>query len=234
VIYIVAGSTNGGKGIIESSNTYFMEAFNLGIKIPENISNTNIPENIPNTNIPENIPNTDIPENITNTNIIPVENTQNIIYINCGGNTFIDQFSNQWLKDILFIDPNIKTKSLMKKTKPSITNTDLDILYHSERFAKQLIYIIPELNNQKNYLVKLHFAEIYFDSFDKRVFDVYLNNEPKPIESKLDIFSQVGKNASLIKEYTIAPINNTIIIKLISIKNNSKISAIEIIELNKE
>ncbi len=78
-----------------------------------------------------------------------------------------------------------------------ISGTDEDIIYQSEKY--NLVGYKVRVPNG-NYDVKLMFAENYFDSPGARIFDVYI--QYNCVIEDLDIFSQVGKNASFEKEIT--------------------------------
>ena len=145
--------------------------------------------------------------------VIPVESG---MVINTGGDAIADLGA---MKDTYF--KNGRTY----KTSASILNTTKDAIYQSERYGNPVNYSVPLPNGQ--HTVKLHFAEIYFSSSGKRVFDVYIENNL--VLDNLDIFSEVGKNYALVKEFQVDVADGTLNIDFNAIADNAKISAIEII-----
>ena len=150
------------------------------------------------------------------------------IRINSGGNINIlsnndDNDSNNklWSYDNYFVGGKVSN------TTNVITNTSNSILYQSERFDN-FIYTFTNLNNIKNYKIKLYFAEYYFNNIDERIFNVLINNNE--ILTNFDILKEVVKNTALIKEFTIMPSNGNIVINFVNVINEAKISAIEIDE----
>jgi Malectin domain len=115
-----------------------------------------------------------------------------------------------------------------------INGTDLDNLYCKERYFNPWIqqapfrYDIPVPTNG-TYSVKLHFAEITYQTGGERIFDVLVGG--KMIFRNLDIYKEVGYlNALIIPAVTQAN-NRSVSIELVARKENPKISAIEIVEL---
>jgi hypothetical protein len=76
--------------------------------------------------------------------------------------------------------------------------------------------------------VRLYFAEIYFDSANTRIFDVYIENDLKL--AHYDIFAEVGKDVGVMKKYRTTS-DGTLNIYLKRVKQMPKINGIEIVEL---
>jgi len=101
---------------------------------------------------------------------------QKPIRINCGVNDkdYVDPDNNTWIPDTGFYIGNTR-KSF---TTSSISNTDKEHLYRSERYkanaAAPMKYNIPVANGL--YDVHLHLAETYSNAFSvgSRVFDVFM------------------------------------------------------------
>lgn len=105
-----------------------------------------------------------------------------------------------------------------------ISNTDEDIIYlmDGEGTVK---YQIKVPNDQ--YDVTLMFAEKYFDASAKRIFDVTI--EGNRVESNVDIFSEVGKNAAYNITKTIAVEDELLEIVLSPQINRVVLSGIKVI-----
>jgi len=118
------------------------------------------------------------------------------IKINCAGPASLDYLADVgWAKntEFGFLDG---TSSNYPSSLP-ISGTDEDVIFQSEKFGMVTYKVrVPS----GNYNVKLMFAENYFNSAGSRIFDVYL--EQSRVLENLDIYSQVGKNAACIKEFT--------------------------------
>ncbi|MGB3650543.1 MAG: malectin domain-containing carbohydrate-binding protein, partial [Rivularia sp. (in: cyanobacteria)] len=106
----------------------------------------------------------DIQSNLTPTPATPDPNPSNIIRINAGGDAYTDVNGNLWSADQYF------TGGSKYSTKADIANTEDDKLYQTERWTKNLSYVIPVSNGE--YKVTVKFAELYWNNTDKRSFDL--------------------------------------------------------------
>ena len=90
-------------------------------------------------------------------------------------------------------------------------------------------YTIPGLEPGRDYLVRLHFAEIYHSSTGSRVFDVSINGEQ--VLNDYDIYAETGaRYAAVVHEYTTdANADGQIVIGFVTVTDNAKVSAIEIL-----
>ncbi|WP_304621894.1 malectin domain-containing carbohydrate-binding protein [Robertkochia aurantiaca] len=79
------------------------------------------------------------------------------------------------------------------------TGLDLPAIYETERNANPPVfaYQIPVPNG--NYTVDLHFAEIFFESSGKRIFDVYIENDL--VLNDFDIVKDAGSLTAVIKSF---------------------------------
>jgi hypothetical protein len=77
--------------------------------------------------------------------------------------------------------------------------------------------------------VRLYFAEIYYDSITKRVFDIEVENNL--VLNDYDIFADVGHDVGVMKSFIVTSDGN-IDIDLKRVKQHPKINGIEIIEKN--
>ncbi len=162
----------------------------------------------------------------------PIVHAQTIYRLNCGGPDYVDPAGNTWQSD------NGTGYFNVGRTLPSplsdsidIIGTELDTLYRTERFdareTPNMIYTLPVAPGY--YLVKLHFAEIYWTKANRRRFDVLIEGELElvnydiidgigPLTADIRQFVTVVNDASL--EIEFAPSTTPL--------DNAKISAIEV------
>ncbi|WP_347157367.1 malectin domain-containing carbohydrate-binding protein [Pontibacter chitinilyticus] len=113
-----------------------------------------------------------------------------------------------------------------------IAGTEDDQLYKTERGSNtnlgSFAYNIPVPNGQ--YVVKLHFAEIYWSatSIGKRVFDVNLEGGTVELP-RYDIVASVGTRTAVIKEFTVSVTDGVLTINFSASADRPKISAIEVL-----
>lgn len=148
------------------------------------------------------------------------------IRINAGGGDYTDVNGNLWQADAYFDGGQIFT------TTADIFQTEDDALYQTERWNQNLSYDIPIDNG--NYSVNLHFAEIYFDDFGQRIFDVTL--EDSLVADDLDIYERArnaffpGNNNALVINAQQVVVNDGVLdLDMSASINNAKLSAIEVI-----
>ncbi len=151
--------------------------------------------------------------------------------INAGGNQVT-------FGDSVFTADNYFTgngKSYANNNIADIANTAQDELYRTERSTNQSLqsfgYDIPLTNGE--YVVKLHFAEIYFGATgggsggsNKRVFSATL--EGVPIITNFDINAEVGPMAATVKTFTTQVGDQVLNLNFSASVNQPKVSAIEI------
>jgi malectin (di-glucose binding ER protein)/Big-like domain-containing protein/PKD domain-containing protein len=111
-------------------------------------------------------------------------------------------------------------------TTSGVTNAAPASVYQSER-CNNFSYTIPNLTAGASYVVRLHFAEVWFTSSGARVFNVLINGSQ--VITNLDIYATVGANKALVREFTIpAASNGQISIEYVNVVNNAKSSGIEV------
>ena len=109
----------------------------------------------------------------------------------------------------------------------SIANTTEQELYQSEKFGSILNYNFPIQNGK--YEVKLHFAELWFNDPNYRIFNVDIQGSR--VLTNFDIFKEAGaRNVAIQRTFTVDVTNEnlSINIKEVKVPNKSKITAIEI------
>jgi len=163
-----------------------------------------------------------------NVSITDNDGSLSAIRINVGGGAYMDTVGNIWQADNFF------TGGGTYSTTAPIFKTEDDPLYQTERSAANLSYQIPITNG--NYLVKLHFAETYWDDFNQRVFDVSIENNLA--FDDIDIFARSknaffpGKDSALVLSKSSINVSDGLLnLDLTASVDNAKLSAIEIIPL---
>lgn len=109
-----------------------------------------------------------------------------------------------------------------------VTNPAPQAVYQTERYGS-VTYILPGLQVGASYTVRLHFAERYWTSSGKRIFNVAINNQP--VLTNFDIFATAGAaNKAIVEPFTAtADANGQIAIQFTTVLDNAKVSGIEII-----
>jgi fibronectin type 3 domain-containing protein len=108
-------------------------------------------------------------------------------------------------------------------TTAAIAGTLDDPLFQRERYGN-FSYRIPLAND--TYLVTLQFAELYWSSAGKRVFDVEVDG--RLVIDDLGIYAKVGKNRAYTQAFRITVTDGQLDIVFKRVVNNAKISAIQI------
>jgi hypothetical protein len=147
------------------------------------------------------------------------------VRVNAGGGTLTDSAGNLWSADTGFNTGNTYS------TASAINNTVNDALYQTERWdpstSPELTYAFNLPNG--DYLVNLHFAEIYSGAFGagRRVFDLLLEGQLRI--DNLDIYSRVGANTALIIGLPVTLNDGQLNLQLVHGLDNPKLSAIEVL-----
>jgi hypothetical protein len=102
-------------------------------------------------------------------------------------------------------------------------------VYQTYRVGQSFSYIIPNLTAGKTYTVRLHFAETYWSSAGKRVFNVSLNGQQ--VLSNFDIEATAGAlNKAVVQQFTVtADSSGRITIQFTSVVDQALINGIEVI-----
>ena len=145
---------------------------------------------------------------------------QNPLRVNVGGFSFTDEEGIFWETDQFF--SNTRTGFFLDFK--DVKETTKARMYQSERFSKNLNYSVPVPNGR--YEVILHFAEIWAEEKQKRVFSGMVEKEIAFLE--LDLFAEVGGHHPYVVKKIVDVIDGTLDIDLWAIKNNAKLSGYEI------
>ena len=109
----------------------------------------------------------------------------------------------------------------------NVTNPAPQAVYQSERYGN-FTYTFSNLLAGASYTVRLHFAEIWWNSAGQRVFNVSINGTQ--VLSNFDIYATAGGNfIAIVEEFTATASNGQIAITFTTLKDNAKSSGIEII-----
>jgi len=151
---------------------------------------------------------------------IEITNPQNyLLRINAGGSEKLTS-GQLWKADNFFNAGSTYSKSL------AISNTDLDVIYQTERYGR-FGYQIP-VPGKARYKVNLLFAEKYFQTPDSRLFNIIF--EAGAIKrTNLDVFAAAGSAFSAYQEKFAVDVSDGIMdIFFEPLKNNAMVSGIEI------
>jgi hypothetical protein len=101
-------------------------------------------------------------------------------------------------------------------------------VYQTERFGN-FSYTIPHLLPNTPYIVRLDFAEIYWNAPGQRLFNVLINGNP--VLTNFDIFAVAGgKDIALMRQFECdADSAGQIVIQFSSIRDNAKVSGITVV-----
>ena len=110
-----------------------------------------------------------------------------------------------------------------------VANPAPQAVYQTERYGN-FTYTVPNLTPGVPYIVRLHFAEIYWNASGKRTFNVSINGTQ--VLSNFDIYATAGgQNIALVETFTAtASVSGSITIQYTSIVDNAKSSGIEVLE----
>ncbi|WP_160164147.1 malectin domain-containing carbohydrate-binding protein, partial [Nafulsella turpanensis] len=144
----------------------------------------------------------------------------NPIRLHAGGGEFTTGGGTIFAADQYFSPSNTYSNTSL-----NIAGTTDDALYQSERYGANFSYDIPVPSG--SYLVRLHFAEIYFTAVGQRVFDVTAENNL--FLDNFDIYAETGDATAAIKEVSVAVTDGTLNLNFNASVDNAKISAIEIL-----
>ena len=141
------------------------------------------------------------------------------IRVNAGGGSYTDNQGNVWSADYGY------TWGPSYAVSTPIANTSTPALYQTERFNSGTLEYTFKVPNG-NYAVTLKFAEIYFTSPGQRVFNIVINGST--VESAFDAVARAGPNTAVDRTFNVSVSGGQIVIQLVGVIQNPKISAIQI------
>ncbi len=100
-------------------------------------------------------------------------------------------------------------------------------VYQSERFGN-FSYTLPNLVPDAPYIVRLDFAEIYWNAPGDRLFNVLINGNP--VLTNFDVYAVAGgKDIAIERQFeSLSSSTGQIVIQFTSIRDNAKVSGIEV------
>jgi len=128
-------------------------------------------------------------------------------------------------------DTNVSGGNTFSTTAAISTSNALNpapaFVYQSERYGN-FTYTISNLTPGGSYIAQLDFAEIYWNSAGSRLFDVVINGTQ--VLTNFDVFANAGgKDIAIDVQFPVhADSNGTITIQFITVKDNAKLSGLEI------
>ncbi len=82
-----------------------------------------------------------------------------------------------------------------------VTSPAPAMVYQTERWGGPFTYVFPKLTPGANYLVRLHFAENYWDAAGQRIFNVSINGTT--VLTNFDVLATAGaKNTAIVEQFT--------------------------------
>ena len=113
-------------------------------------------------------------------------------------------------------------------TTSGVTNPAPQAVYQSNRYGT-FSYIVPGLNANASYTVRLHFAETYWTAVGQRIFNVSSNSTQ--VLTNFDIIAAAGAaNKAVVEQFTsTADSTGTITLQFITVKDNAQVNGIEVL-----
>jgi len=135
-----------------------------------------------------------------------------------------------FVADTNVVGGTIASPSVATINVSNVTNPAPQAVYQHERYGA-MTYTFGGLTPGVAYKVRLHWAEIYFTGANLRKFNVTINGTQ--VLTNFDIFAASGgMNIAIIREYTITPVGNQIVIAYsVGTADQPKIDGTEIILL---
>ncbi|HLG75699.1 MAG TPA: malectin domain-containing carbohydrate-binding protein, partial [Ktedonobacteraceae bacterium] len=118
-----------------------------------------------------------------------------VVAINAGGGA-----SGSFVADSDYDQGNQYTDTSSSINTSGVTNAAPQAVYQTCRWNSAFSYTIPGLTAGSSYTVRLHFAELTFQSSGSRVFNVAINGNA--VLSNFDIYATAGYKKALVESFT--------------------------------
>jgi len=148
---------------------------------------------------------------------------QSVVRIKAGGTAYTDSLGRLWGEDRFFTGGSVFGVSA------AVRATADSALYQTERFGS-FSYRIPLRNGL--YYMRLHFAEIWFQTAGARIFDIAA--EGAKMFSGLDMVSRAGYLSAFAMSAEVRLRDGVLDLDFLPGKDNPKVAAIEILPLEVE
>lgn len=141
--------------------------------------------------------------------------------INAAGDAFIDSSGNPWQSDTGFTNGTLSTQPF------DVIGTEDDQLFYTRRVGKQFSYSLPAQNGM--YTLQLYFAEPFWETPNKRVFDVSV--EGKQVIKNYDIVAEAGARSAVAKSFAVNITDGSLDIEFVRVKDNAIVSGLSLVPL---
>ncbi|MCL5746579.1 MAG: malectin domain-containing carbohydrate-binding protein, partial [Acidobacteria bacterium] len=148
-----------------------------------------------------------------------IEILPNSIRINAGGSSYTDPSGARWSADFSYSGGNTYAGS------STVANTGSSPLYQTARYGN-FAYDVAVPNG--SYVVKLKFAEVYWNQAGARLFNVVLNGNQ--VLSNFDIFAAAGgQNIAVDKSFPVNVVDGKIDLRFVSLVDSALVGGIEVV-----
>jgi hypothetical protein len=149
--------------------------------------------------------------------------------VNCGGST-VGGFSAD-----AFYTTGIAYSRTSTINTNGVSNPAPASVYQTERYSdssQTVTYVFTNLVPDNNYLVRLHFAEIYFSSSGQRAFNVLINGNQ--VLTNFDIYAIAGAaNKAVVRQFVLpANANGQFTIVATNVVQNAQFNGIQIMDVS--
>ena len=138
-----------------------------------------------------------------------------VVRVNLGGDGYVSPSGREWLADRAYVRGewgclDMATTDVLS-TLDAIDGTGDTLLFQSIRVGEMFRYRFDLAPG--NYVVRLLFAEIYWESGDAEMQDVYING--RKVIRDFNIFDEVGHDRATCKDFRVKPSGGELEIKFV-------------------
>ena len=139
------------------------------------------------------------------------------IRVNLGGPDYIDRDGNSWGRDVPYRPGawgclNTPDTDILTTADP-ISGTQDPTLFQTARVGEELRYRFDLPNGR--YSVKILFAEIYWESRDAELLEVYVQR--KRVETEYSIYDDVGHDAAAERSYPAEATEGHLVLRIVGL-----------------
>ena len=151
---------------------------------------------------------------------------ETIYRINSGGPAFTDSRGNTWQADSA-----IGATGTVYTTQANIIGTSLQQLYGTERYQLGGPLRVNLPVEPGEYIVRLHFAEIFHSAPGSRILNVFAENTT--LASNLDLVASVGPNAAMVLEGRVSVWDGSLSVVIKATVDASKLAGVEVLRVRR-